>query len=566
MGLISFPTTVPGQDDSESVLLSKILQVLNNGGGGGGGGAGVSSISFNGGAAQSGAVSLNAVTSVNGDTGPAVLLDSGEIPEGANLYYTSARFDAAFAAKTTTNLAEGANLYYTQARFDAAFAAKTTTNLTEGANLYFTEARVRATVLTGLVSALGTITAADSVLSAFGKTEGRLAALEAGTAGPFVLRAGDTMTGALVITPSVANTVPLTLNAGSLTASTNVLTATATWNNAGVTFTGQFVNITDTNSAAGSLFFDWQRSSTSVFKLRKDGRLSWDTGTLTTGGAPAIFNLASTWNMGASNINVFDIRITDTASGGTGFIFYSEVSGNTRFTVGQRGTVGASAEDNQPGLTVATSKTGASAITGVSFTDTWNTSGNPAALKIQAVLTANGATSKLLYLVSGANPLAPSDKFYVLYDGSTWQAQGSTIVAGGQTISAGGLTLTTGNILVSSGNITITSGRLSTAVATLTDAATIATDASLANHFRVTLGGNRTLGNPTNAYDGARVVYEVIQDGTGNRTLAFDTNFAFGSDISSITLSTGANLRDFITVVYNSTATKWYVVAFVKGY
>jgi len=100
----------------------------------------------------------------------------------------------------------------------------------------------------------------------------------------------------------------------------------------------------------------------------------------------------------------------------------------------------------------------------------------------------------------------------------------------------------------------------------LTDAATIATDASLGNQFRVTLGGNRTLGNPTNPTDGQKVMWELIQDGTGSRTITLDTAFALGTDISSITLTTTAGKRDFLGAVYNSTATKWYVIAFVKGY
>jgi hypothetical protein len=69
------------------------------------------------------------------------------VPEGSNLYYTQGRFDSAFAAKSTTNLAEGANLYFTEARgnanFATNFATKTTTNLPEGTNLYFTDARTR---------------------------------------------------------------------------------------------------------------------------------------------------------------------------------------------------------------------------------------------------------------------------------------------------------------------------------------------------------------------------------------------------------------------------------------
>lgn len=100
----------------------------------------------------------------------------------------------------------------------------------------------------------------------------------------------------------------------------------------------------------------------------------------------------------------------------------------------------------------------------------------------------------------------------------------------------------------------------------LIDAATIATDASLGNHFRVTLGGNRTLGNPTNPTDGQKVVWELIQDIAGSRTITLDTDFALGSDISSITLTTTTGKRDFLGAVYNATTGKWYVIAFTKGY
>ena len=84
------------------------------------------------------------VTSVNGATG-VVVLDTDDITEGvANLYYSSALFDADLATKTTTDLAEGTNLYYTEARVDSNFATKTTTDLAEGTNLYYTDARVDA--------------------------------------------------------------------------------------------------------------------------------------------------------------------------------------------------------------------------------------------------------------------------------------------------------------------------------------------------------------------------------------------------------------------------------------
>ncbi|MEU6368627.1 glycosyl hydrolase family 28-related protein [Streptomyces sp. NPDC046931] len=108
--------------------------------------------------------------------------------------------------------------------------------------------------------------------------------------------------------------------------------------------------------------------------------------------------------------------------------------------------------------------------------------------------------------------------------------------------------------------------KVSPAPVTLTDAATIATNAALGNLFRVTLGGNRTLGTPTNPTDGQRAVREPIQDGTGSRTLTLSSAFGLGSTISSVTLTTTANKRDFVTAVYNASKSKWYVIDFVKGH
>ncbi|HEY0010311.1 MAG TPA: helix-turn-helix domain-containing protein, partial [Candidatus Paceibacterota bacterium] len=98
--------------------------------------------------------------------------DTGDITEGANLFYTNARvlsyldtfskgyffsttsanyFESTqgprsaddLSNNTTSDLAEGSNLYYSLARFSAALAGTTTDALPEGTtNRYFTEARV----------------------------------------------------------------------------------------------------------------------------------------------------------------------------------------------------------------------------------------------------------------------------------------------------------------------------------------------------------------------------------------------------------------------------------------
>ena len=71
---------------------------------------------------------------------------TSDLPEGTNLYYTSARFDTRLGTKTTDDLTEGSNLYYTTTRantdFDTRLATKSTSDLAEGTNLYYTDARV----------------------------------------------------------------------------------------------------------------------------------------------------------------------------------------------------------------------------------------------------------------------------------------------------------------------------------------------------------------------------------------------------------------------------------------
>lgn len=79
---------------------------------------------------------------------------------------------------------------------------------------------------------------------------------------------------------------------------------------------------------------------------------------------------------------------------------------------------------------------------------------------------------------------------------------------------------------------------------TLTDATTIAVDMSTFINARVTLGGNRTLGNPTNPKVGQTGYIAVVQDGTGSRTLAMGSNWKRSG--GAIALSTAAGTIDFI--------------------
>lgn len=94
---------------------------------------------------------------VRAGTVTVIPVNTTELSEGTNLYYTTARansdFDTRLATKSTTDLAEGTNLYYTTARansdFDTRLATKSTTDLAEGTNLYYTDARARAALSGG---------------------------------------------------------------------------------------------------------------------------------------------------------------------------------------------------------------------------------------------------------------------------------------------------------------------------------------------------------------------------------------------------------------------------------
>ncbi len=92
------------------------------------------------------------------------------------------------------------------------------------------------------------------------------------------------------------------------------------------------------------------------------------------------------------------------------------------------------------------------------------------------------------------------------------------------------------------------------AFVTLVDAATVAIDSSLANNFNLTLGGNRTLGVPTNMVAGRSGVISVRQDITGTRTLAYSWPFMFPSGIAPV-LSTGKLVLDQLNYMINSYGT-----------
>ena len=91
-------------------------------------------------------------------------------------------------------------------------------------------------------------------------------------------------------------------------------------------------------------------------------------------------------------------------------------------------------------------------------------------------------------------------------------------------------------------------------VNTLTDAATITPNFSAGNNYVLTLGGNRTLANPTNLLAGQAGTIVITQDGTGSRTLAYGSFWKYPGGAANIpSLPTTAGAVDVLGYYVEST-------------
>jgi hypothetical protein len=154
------------------------------------------------------------------------------------------------------------------------------------------------------------------------------------------------------------------------------------------------------------------------------------------------------------------------------------------------------------------------------------------------------------------------------YVQETRTVTGAGLVTGGGDLSAN-RTLTVQAAItadlhyLNSTTVAVTPDSISDALAevTLTDAATIAVDLNTFINGAVTLGGNRTLGNPTNATAGKAGRIRVVQDATGSRTLAFSSNWKRQG--GAPTLTTTAAAQDFI--VYDVISPTYILYDIVKN-
>jgi hypothetical protein len=208
------------------------------------------------------------------------------------------------------------------------------------------------------------------------------------------------------------------------------------------------------------------------------------------------------------------------------------------------------------------------------------------ALLVSIAFLCMGQTTIITFLRQLRDVRLPASASIGASDGLIWNTNGywtngvvgsGGSVTGSYAFNAGQFTLTgTTNVNLASGvavtNLsergTLTAGALTvtnrlrsiqTALSYSTTNVTV--DTSLANVFFLTLTNPTTyLPQPTNLVSGHSFMIHVMQDGTGGRALAYDTNFWRFSSNSIPTISTNANAWDILACVVGPHGTNVAIV------
>ena len=164
----------------------------------------------------------------------------------------------------------------------------------------YTVAALTAGTAISVTNAAGSITIANTGVTALTGTANQVS-VSASTGSVTLSLPQNIHTSA---TPTFAG---LTITAGTVTTSTPYKSSTQTWNAGAVSFVGELVNITDTASAAGSRFIEYQTGGVARFAVRKDGAI-------VTGSWAATTIAANVGGTGQTSYAVGDILFADTTS------------------------------------------------------------------------------------------------------------------------------------------------------------------------------------------------------------------------------------------------------------
>ena len=227
-----------------------------------------------------------------------------------------------------------------------------------------------------------------------------------------------------------------------------------------------------------------------------------------------------------------------------GFTLISGASGIfTAFLSGDTITGTSVQATNITGVTIV----GTTTVSGATVTGTNIQATNITGVTVIGTTTVSGAT------ITGTNIQATNITGVTVIGTTT--VSGATITGNTgnfTTLTAGTLNATiTGYAALDTAN-TWTKGQRGE-ITTLTDAATIAIDLADSNNFKVTLGGSRQLGNPSNMISGQSGAIWITQDATGSRTLNYDSYWDFAGGSAPILTTSGTAVDCLVYAVQSST-------------
>jgi hypothetical protein len=174
----------------------------------------------------------------------------------------------------------------------------------------------------------------------------------------------------------------------------------------------------------------------------------------------------------------------------------------------------------------------------------WITVGDVTAANL-GLLTSTLAASTYLALAGGTvtGELLIGTAGSLVFEGSSADANETTLAVTNPTADRT-ITLPDASLTVAGINLaqTFTAAQRGT-ISALTDGATITPDFAVANNFSVTLGGNRTLANPSNLTAGQSGAIWVTQDGSGGRSVSYDSywDFTGGTPPNMVTTANAVN-------------------------
>jgi hypothetical protein len=118
-------------------------------------------------------------------------------------------------------------------------------------------------------------------------------------------------------------------------------------------------------------------------------------------------------------------------------------------------------------------------------------------------------------------------------------------------------------------------GAIRNAAIQMVDGSVVTIQPKLGNNFYVLLEGNRSIAvQPMSVADQSRadgqiITVKFIQDATGSRVATFVSGagqFAFGTDLPAIVLSTAANAKDIARFQYDKLSDTWLAIDLKKGF